>query len=69
MARSLKKGYFIDDHLIQKVEAMNSKGDRRVIRTWRKRLEEKILRARLDRMRRSRRFDVIDGGDKDEYIH
>jgi len=44
-------------------------GPRRVIRTWRKRLEEKILRARLDRMRRSRRFDVIDGGDKDEVIH
>lgn len=44
-------------------------GPRRVIRTWRKRLEEKILRARLDRMRRNRRFDVIDGGDKDEVIH
>ncbi|MEX1308793.1 MAG: hypothetical protein AB1Z65_00065 [Candidatus Sulfomarinibacteraceae bacterium] len=44
-------------------------GPRRVIRTWRKRLEEKILRARLDRMRRSRRFDVIDGGDNDEVIH
>lgn len=44
-------------------------GPRRVIRTWRKRLEEKILRTRLDRMRRNRRFDVIDGGDKDEVIH
>jgi membrane associated rhomboid family serine protease len=44
-------------------------GPRRVLHNWRKRAEEKILRARLDRMRRRRRFDVIDGGDKDEYIH
>ncbi len=44
-------------------------GPRRVLHNWRKRLEEKILRARLDRMRSKRRFDVIDGGDKDEYIH
>lgn len=45
-------------------------GPRRVARTWRKRLEEKILRARLERLRRQRRFDVIDGDDgKDEYIH
>jgi membrane associated rhomboid family serine protease len=44
-------------------------GPRRVLHNWRKRLEEKILRARLDRMRRKRRFDVIDGDGKDEYIH
>jgi membrane associated rhomboid family serine protease len=44
-------------------------GPRRVLRGWRKRAEERVLRARLDRMRRRRRFDVIDGGDKDEYIH
>jgi small subunit ribosomal protein S19 len=37
MARSLKKGYFIDDHLAVKVEAMNQKGDRRVIKTWSRR--------------------------------
>ncbi|MEE4270385.1 MAG: hypothetical protein V2I67_01840 [Thermoanaerobaculales bacterium] len=43
-------------------------GPRRVLRMWRKRLEEKVLRARLDRMRRRRGFDVIDG-DKDEFIH
>jgi len=43
-------------------------GPRQVLFGWRKRFEEKILRARLDRMRRKRRFDVIDG-DKDEYIH
>jgi small subunit ribosomal protein S19 len=37
MARSLKKGYFIDDHLREKVEAMNDRGDRRVIKTWSRR--------------------------------
>jgi hypothetical protein len=39
-----------------------------VLRRWRARLEERVLRARLDRLRRKRRFDVIDG-DRDEYIH
>jgi small subunit ribosomal protein S19 len=37
MARSLKKGFFIDDHLLKKVEAMNSRGDKRVIKTWSRR--------------------------------
>jgi small subunit ribosomal protein S19 len=37
MARSLKKGYFIDEHLAAKVEAMNSRGDKRVIKTWSRR--------------------------------
>ena len=37
MARSLKKGYFIDDHLAEKVEAMNDRGDKRVIKTWSRR--------------------------------
>jgi len=37
MARSLKKGYFIDDHLADKVQAMNDRGDRRVIKTWSRR--------------------------------
>lgn len=35
---------------------------------WRKRAEAWILQRRLDRLKRSRRFDVIDG-DRDEYIH
>ena len=29
MARSLKKGPFVDDHLIEKVEALNSKNEKR----------------------------------------
>lgn len=37
MARSLKKGYFIDDHLVEKVEAMNESGNKRVIKTWSRR--------------------------------
>ncbi len=37
MARSLKKGYFIDDHLLEKVETMNQSGAKRVIKTWSRR--------------------------------
>ena len=34
MSRSLKKGPFIDPKLLKKVEDMNAKGDKKVIRTW-----------------------------------
>ena len=37
MSRSLKKGPFIDDHLLKKVEAAIKNGDRRVIKTWSRR--------------------------------
>ena len=37
MARSLKKGPFVDDHLMKKVDAMNAAGDRKVIKTWSRR--------------------------------
>ena len=37
MARSLKKGPFIDDHLLRKVDALNAKGEKRVIKTWSRR--------------------------------
>jgi small subunit ribosomal protein S19 len=37
MARSLKKGPFVDDHLMKKVEAMNSAGDKKVNKTWSRR--------------------------------
>jgi small subunit ribosomal protein S19 len=37
MARSLRKGPFVDDHLMKKVEAMNTAGDRKVIKTWSRR--------------------------------
>jgi small subunit ribosomal protein S19 len=37
MARSVKKGFFIDHHLQDKVEAMNDSGQKRVIKTWSRR--------------------------------
>ena len=37
MARSLKKGFFIDDHLEKKVALMNEGGQKRVIKTWSRR--------------------------------
>lgn len=37
MSRSLKKGFFIDDHLRKKVDAAVEGGDRRVIKTWSRR--------------------------------
>ena len=37
MARSAKKGPFIDGHLMVKVEAMNQANDRKVIKTWSRR--------------------------------
>jgi len=35
--RSLKKGPFIDDHLLDKVNAAKEKGDKKVIKTWSRR--------------------------------
>ncbi|MFZ2367619.1 MAG: 30S ribosomal protein S19 [Azonexus sp.] len=37
MGRSLKKGPFIDAHLIAKVEAVRATGDKRPIKTWSRR--------------------------------
>ena len=37
MARSTKKGPFIDDHLMSKVTVMNLANDKKVIRTWSRR--------------------------------
>mgnify|MGYP006300513107 CR=1 FL=1 len=37
MGRSLKKGPFIDVHLIEKVEAMNLEPEKKVIKTWSRR--------------------------------
>ncbi|NET11299.1 MAG: 30S ribosomal protein S19 [Merismopedia sp. SIO2A8] len=34
MARSLKKGPFIADHLMKKIEALNEKREKKVIKTW-----------------------------------
>jgi small subunit ribosomal protein S19 len=37
MARSTKKGPFVDNHLEKKVEAMNKERDKKVIKTWSRR--------------------------------
>ena len=34
MSRSLKKGPYVEPRLLQRVEAMNQKGDKKVLRTW-----------------------------------
>ena len=34
MSRSLKKGPFVADHLMRKIEVLNAKGDKQVIKTW-----------------------------------
>ena len=37
MTRSLKKGAFVDEHLLKKLDAMNESGERKVIKTWSRR--------------------------------
>lgn len=37
MGRSLKKGPFADDHLLKKVDVMNTANEKRVIKTWSRR--------------------------------
>jgi small subunit ribosomal protein S19 len=37
MARSIKKGPFIDDHLLKKVDAARATNDKRPIKTWSRR--------------------------------
>ena len=37
MPRSLKKGPFVDEKLLKKVDAMNASGDKKVIKTWSRR--------------------------------
>lgn len=37
MARSIKKGPYVDEKLLRKVERMNRSGDKRPIKTWSRR--------------------------------
>ena len=37
MARSIKKGPFCDEHLMNKVKKANENGDKKVIKTWSRR--------------------------------
>jgi small subunit ribosomal protein S19 len=34
LSRSSKKGPFVEDRLIARIEALNSSGEKRMIRTW-----------------------------------
>lgn len=34
MSRSLKKGPFVADHLLKKIETLNVKNEKQVIKTW-----------------------------------
>jgi small subunit ribosomal protein S19 len=37
MPRSVRKGAFVDVHLLKKVEQMNAEKDRKIIKTWSRR--------------------------------
>ena len=37
MGRSLKKGPFIDDHILDRITMMNEKNEKKVVRTWSRR--------------------------------
>ena len=37
MARSLKKGPYLDKKLVERISAMNERGEKRVIKTWARR--------------------------------
>jgi small subunit ribosomal protein S19 len=37
MARSIKKGPFVDEHVLAKIAAMNESGQKRVVKTWSRR--------------------------------
>src|SRR5687767_14279672 len=37
MSRSLKKGPFVDTPLLEKIEAMNQAGEKKVVKTWSRR--------------------------------
>lgn len=34
MSRSTKKGYFVADHLMKKINALNEKNEKSVVKTW-----------------------------------
>lgn len=37
MARSTKKGAFIDSHVLAKIEGLNNRNEKKVVRTWSRR--------------------------------
>ncbi len=53
MSRSLKKGPFIDTHLLKKVDAMNAANEKKVIKTWSRR--STVIPDMVGHLRRARR--------------
>ena len=47
---------------------LNRGGAGRILHDWRKRGEKFILEQRLERLKRKRKFKVLNG-DKDDWIH
>jgi small subunit ribosomal protein S19 len=37
MSRSLKKGPFVDRHLLDRIQTMNAAGEKKVVKTWSRR--------------------------------
>lgn len=37
MSRSIKKGPYVDEKLMEKIQKMNKKGDKKIIKTWSRR--------------------------------
>lgn len=37
MSRSLKKGYFVDDGVMKRIEVMNDANEKKVVKTWSRR--------------------------------
>ncbi len=37
MPRSVKKGPFVDEHLLKKLQRMNASGEKKVVKTWSRR--------------------------------
>ena len=37
MARSVKKGPFVDDHLLKKISVLNRRSEKKIIQTWSRR--------------------------------
>ena len=55
MSRSLKKGPFIDDHLLKKVDALNQANEKKVIKSFVK--EKEVASIKLDPMRETADID------------
>src|SRR6266403_1147489 len=56
MGRSVKKGPFVDTHLEKKVEAMNVKNEKKVIKTWSRRSRSRPSRREVYLMRAEARY-------------